>query len=200
VPPESAGGAAFLLASGSPRRREILSAAGWRFEVVDPGDDGPSQASSPDARVLDHARFKAATVVARHPGRVVLAADTLVFAAGRVLPKPADRAEAETMLRLLSGRLHEVWTGVVVVDAAGRRHEAADRAEVAFRAIPEPELEAYLAGPEWADKAGAYGIQGTAGAWAQLRSGELETVVGLSARTAGRLLVAAGACPRGGGG
>ncbi len=189
-----------VLASGSPRRRELLAAAGIAFELAVPGDDGPSAAREPAARVLEHARYKARLGAAAQPGRRVLAADTLVWVDGDALPKPRGRAEAEAMLRRLAGRDHEVWTGVVLMDPAGRLHEAADRARVRFRAIPEDELQAYLAGSEWRDKAGAYGIQGAAGAWAELLDGELETVIGLSTATVRRLILQADACPEAPGG
>ncbi|MBC8327507.1 MAG: septum formation protein Maf [Planctomycetes bacterium] len=189
-----------VLASTSPRRRALLEAAGIDFELVDPGDDGPSQAVDPAQRVLDHARFKALEGARLRPGRRVLAADTLVWVAGDFLPKPADREQAEAMLRRLSGRNHEVWTGVVLATEGGRLLEAADRAEVRFGPLPEGQLQSYLAGQEWCDKAGAYAIQGAAGRWAELVSGELETVIGLSTGTVLRLLAAADSCspPSGG--
>ncbi len=192
--------APLLLASGSPRRRQLLEQAGIAFEVDSPGGDGPSEQSDPALRVLEHARYKAREVAARRPGRFVLAADTLVWLAGEFLPKPADRAEAERMLRRLSGRCHQVWTGVALLTPQGELWEAADRAEVAFCELPEDQLQDYLGGREWADKAGAYGIQGAAGRWAELRSGELETVIGLSTATVRRLLGEAGACSGGSGG
>lgn len=183
-----------VLASGSPRRRELLAAAGLAFESVDPGDDGPAGAAEPAARVLAHARHKASAGQALRPGRWVLAADTLVVLAGEFLAKPADAREAEAMLRRLSGRHHEVWTGVVLAAPGGARHEAADRALVAFRSIAEEELRAYLASGEWRGKAGAYAIQGRAGAWAELLEGDRETVIGLATATVRRLLAASGAC------
>ena len=104
------------------------------------------------------------------------------------------------MLRRLSGRGHEVWTGIVLIGDDGGLLEAADRAEVRFRSIPEDQLQAYLAGEEWRDKAGAYAIQGVAGGWAELLSGELETVIGLSTRTVRQLLAQADACSGASGG
>lgn len=189
-------GRALVLASTSPRRRQLLAEAGYSFEVLDPGPDGPSEAHDPAARVLDHARHKVHAGARARPDAVVLASDTLVWCAGHFLAKPSDRAAARAMLEALSGGEHEVWTGVAVAEPGGGRHEAAVQARVAFETIPEAELEAYLAGDEWRDKAGAYGIQGTAGRWARLVAGTFDTVVGLPIETVQRLLAAAGACPK----
>lgn len=168
--------------------------AGYRFDAVDPGEDGPSAAMTPEARVLDHARHKARSGRNQAPGSVVLASDTLVWCAGEVLPKPADQADAARMLELLAERDHEVWTGVCVLDSAGEAHERAAVARVRFGAIPGSEVAEYLAGDEWADKAGAYAIQGTAGRWCSLIEGDFNTVVGLPLGLVSDLLRAAGAC------
>ncbi|RMH03962.1 MAG: septum formation protein Maf [Planctomycetota bacterium] len=184
-----------VLASTSPRRRRLLAEAGFDFEVVDPGPDGPSQAVDPAARVLDHARAKALAGARLRPGRPVLAADTLVVLDGAFLPQPSGRREAEAMLRRLSGRRHEVWTGTVLILPDGGRREAADRARVRFRTLAPTELATYLDGGEWRGKAGAYAIQGAAGAWAEVEEGSLDTVVGLCLDTVRRLLGDAGACP-----
>lgn len=184
----------FVLASTSPRRHALLREAGYRFDAVDPGEDGPSFEQSPQGRVLDHARHKARSGQAQQPSRVILASDTLVWCAGEVLPKPVDQADAARMLRLLAEREHEVWTGVCVIDARGGLHEAAAVARVRFGAIPAAEAETYLEGSEWADKAGAYAIQGTAGSWCQLVEGDYNTVVGLPLQLVSELLRAAGAC------
>lgn len=184
----------FVLASTSPRRHALLREAGYRFDAVDPGEDGPSAAATPRGRVLDHARHKARSGQAQCPTKVVLASDTLVWCAGKVLPKPVDRADAARMLDLLAKREHEVWTGVCVLDAQGRLHEAAEVARVRFGVIPATEAQAYLEGDEWADKAGAYAIQGTAGNWCELVEGDFNTVVGLPLQLVSELLGAAGAC------
>jgi len=188
-----------VLASGSPRRAALLERAGIPFEAFDPRDDGPTPAGGPRERVRTHARFKAQAGRRGHPDRLVLAADTLVALDGRVLGKPVGRAEARAMLRRLAGRRHEVWTGVCLLAPGERVFEQADRAVVAFGPIPEAGLQAYLDGGEWRDKAGSYGIQGTAAAWARVKAGDPETVVGLSTATVRGLLERvrrAGACPR----
>lgn len=189
--------ASFVLASTSPRRHALLREAGYVFDAVDPGEDGPSAEQAPGARVLDHARHKAQAGARQAPGQIVLASDTLVWCAGEILPKPADAADARSMLDLLEDRRHEVWTGVCVLNAQGQEFAEAAVSTVRFGRIPADEREAYLAGSEWADKAGAYAIQGTAGAWCRLEEGDLDTVVGLPLRLVERLLREAGACSPG---
>jgi septum formation protein len=183
-----------VLASASPRRRELLARLGLEFEVRPAADDGPPQAGPPAEQVLGHARHKAAEVAAAAGADAwVLAADTLVFLGGRPLSKPADRTEAAAMLEALSGREHEVWTGAVLLAPDGRRHERADVARVRFAPLPAAELRAYLAGEEWRDKAGAYALQGWAGRHARVIAGDPETVVGLSGAAVLELLARAGA-------
>lgn len=183
--------APLVLASGSPRRRALLREMGLEHEVLAAPDDGPEVAGDAAARVLGHARHKAEWVAQRRPEAWVLAADTLVFLAGRGLAKPRNRAEAEEMLRALSGRCHEVWTGAVLRAPDGRAFERADFASVRFGLLPESELQAYLAGTEWQDKAGAYALQGWAGGHARLESGWTGTVVGLAREAVNALLAAA---------
>ena len=185
----------FVLASTSPRRHALLREAGYLFSAVDPGDDGPGFASDPGARVLEHAEHKARSGSKQAPGKLVLASDTLVWCAGEFLPKPVDRADAERMLGLLESREHEVWTGVCLLDGAhGRVWSEAACARVRFGAIPKNERSAYLDTSEWADKAGSYAIQGTAGRWCELVDGDYNTVVGLPLETVSRLLAEARAC------
>ncbi len=179
-----------VLASTSPRRRRLLASLGVAFETVDPGPDPPLPAAPPREMVLVLARAKAEAGARQRPGCPVLAADTLVACAGRILPKPADREEAEGMLRLLAGREHEVWTGVCLRLPGGRVLAAADRAVVRFREPPPGDLQAWLASGRWRDKAGAYAIQEEPGAWAEVVAGDRETVVGLCTATVRRLLVA----------
>lgn len=155
-------------------------------------DDGTPSSSQPAERVLGHARHKAEVVrQALTEPAWILAADTLVCRAGKFLAKPADRAEAESMLRDLSGKQHEVWTGTVLLKPDGTRHDRADRAVVQFEPLPEADLREYLAGAEWRDKAGAYGIQGWAGRHARLMEGDLGTVIGLSEEAVKALLAQA---------
>jgi len=180
--------APLVLASGSPRRIALLKAAGIECETLDPGADGPELGTTPAERVLGHARHKADAGALRRPDCRVLAADTLVWAGSLALPKPRDAAEAEAMLRELEDRSHQVWTGVVLREPDGSVRERADRAQVRVRRYEPGELAAYLDGGEWRDKAGAYGIQGAAGAWATLEEGDVETVIGLRIATVHELL------------
>ena len=181
-----------VLASRSPRRRELLASLGLRFVADAAPDDGPERGGSAAERVLGHARHKAAAVATRHPGLPVLAGDTLVFLGERCLPQPADRAQAEEMLRALAGRSHAVWTATVLQLPDGRVLERADRAMVRFRAIGDAELTAWLESDGWRGKAGAYGIQDAEVRWASLEEGALGTVVGLDAAAVRDLLEKAG--------
>ncbi|MBC8407095.1 MAG: septum formation protein Maf [Planctomycetes bacterium] len=186
---------AIVLASTSPRRRSLLAAAGVQFESLDPGPDGHSSASEPRLRVMEYAATKAACGHQLRPDAVILASDTLVWCGGEFLPKPVDRADARRMLEMLQHGRHEVWTAVCVRNPAGEKFADAAVAQVEFGRIPPTELEHYLNGQEWVDKAGAYGIQGTAEKWAHLRNGDLDTVIGLPVSLSLRLLRQAGACP-----
>jgi len=168
-----------VLASASPRRRDLLRAAGIQFEVDAPIVDEtrrPSEAA--EAYVERMAREKAAAVAARHPARVVLAADTIVVVGERVLGKPIDAVDAVAMLRALSGRSHVVMTAVAVV-RSGVARAAVDHTTVRMRRIEDGEIAAYVATGEPLDKAGAYAIQGGAQAFVENIDGALDTVIGL---------------------
>ena len=170
-----------ILASGSPRRRALLEDLELRFQVLPACGDGPAIGEEPGPRVVGHARHKTEEVAQTESGRWVLGADTLVHAGGRFLPKPKNRAEAESMLRhLVAVGQHEVWTGSCLIGPDGSCWTRADVSQVRFGAIPEDALQAYLAGTEWCDKAGAYAIQGWAGTFAAVEAGEMDNVVGLS--------------------
>lgn len=171
-----------ILASASPRRREILTLLGLPFEAV-PAENEP--AVDPllplDQAVCAVARGKAAEVAARFPGRVVLGADTVVSVDGLTLGKPRDEADARRMLRLLQGRSHEVYTGVWVFGpgypSAG--YGFADRARVRFFPLSAREIDEYVATGEPMDKAGAYGIQGRGLRNIRGIEGDFYTVMGL---------------------
>jgi len=180
-----------LLCSGSPRRADLLGAAGIPFERGPAPDvDETPPPGVPAAHVaLELARAKARRAAERAPDRVVLCADTTVVLDEAILGKPADAAEATGMLRALSGRTHLVVTGVAVV-ARGVLHAARDEARVTFRALSEVEIAAYVATGEPFDKAGGYGIQGGAASFVTRVAGDLETVVGLPTRIVRRLVAA----------
>lgn len=150
-----------ILASASPRRRELLDRAGLPHLVV-PADvtEHEDPASCPDAMVRHNAALKARAVAASHPGDLVLAADTTVALGDTVLNKPADLAEARAMLRKLSGRTHTVYTGVTLrIAAEGFEETHVVTCGVTFRELDEATITRYFALVNPLDKAGAYGIQ-----------------------------------------
>jgi septum formation protein len=178
-----------ILASASPRRRELLAQAGFAFEVraADIPEE-PRAGEDPIAYVVRLAREKAEAVFREtgvrdqrsgvRVGLVVLGADTTVVVDGVILGKPADEADAARMLRMLSGRTHRVITGVAVVTAK-RTEVAAEVTAVKFLTLSEEEIAAYIATGEPMDKAGAYAIQGLAAKWIPRIEGDYFNVVGL---------------------
>jgi septum formation protein len=181
-----------LLASASPRRRDLLRAAGILFDVDAPTiDETREPAEAAEAYVERMAREKAIAVAARHPARVVLAADTIVVIGDQVLGKPIDAAEAAAMLRALSGQSHRVMTAVAVV-RNGVVRAAVDHTTVRMRRIDDDEIGAYVSTGEPLDKAGAYAVQGGARAFIVEIEGALDTVIGLPVGRARALLHEAG--------
>jgi septum formation protein len=183
-----------VLASGSPRRRELLAGLGLRFTVVVPDvDETPVPGEDPAAYVERLARAKADAVADRFDrGRpVVLAADTTVALAGSILGKPTDGADAAVMLRALSGRTHQVHTGVAVV-GPDHRASSVTTTEVTFRSLSRGEIAAYVESDESLDKAGGYGIQGEAGRFVAALQGSASNVVGLPVAQTLALLARAG--------
>jgi septum formation protein len=170
-----------LLASASPRRRELLASLGLRV-VVAPSDvdegDRPGLAPRDLARL--HAGAKADVAAGRERERVIVAADTVVDVDGRALGKPRDAAQARDMLRTLSGRNHWVHSAYALVDGpSGRRIEGSVSTEVRFYSLDADEIERYVATGEPLDKAGAYGIQGRGAALVERIAGDFYTVMGL---------------------
>jgi septum formation protein len=169
----------FVLASASPRRRHLLSMAGFRFDV-DPSDvDETFQDLEPTVQAVRLASLKAADVAARHPGRWVLAADTIVIFGDDQLAKPTDPDDAVRMLRRLSGHTHQVVTGVCLRRDA-TEHAFAVTTLVTFADLSDAEIKAYVATGSPMDKAGAYGIQDDMGAlFVERINGCYYNVVGL---------------------
>ena len=181
-----------LLASGSPRRREILASLGVTFDVKSADVDEsllPGE-SAPDAAER-LAREKAAAVASDERGAVVVAADTIVVVNGEAFGKPRDRVEAAAMLRRLQGRRHDVVTGVAVA-ANGALFSGRETTAVFFAPMSDREIDAYVAMGEPDDKAGAYAVQGIGGLFVERVEGSPSNVVGLPVRLLGRLLDAAG--------
>lgn len=169
-----------ILASGSPRRRELLSAMGCEFTVLAPDVDENVQGRARDiVGVLAERKGRAAARLCRG-GEIVIAADTLVSLDDHPLGKPKSDAEAAAMLRALSGRSHEVCTGLCVIDtAAGRMTVDVECTRVTFRPLSDEEIAAYVATGEPRDKAGAYAIQGGAAAFVSGYDGSYNNVIGL---------------------
>lgn len=168
-----------ILASASPRRAELLRNAGIAF-TVEPAhvSERPLPNEPPLQYAQRLAREKALAVFARYPDNVVLGADTIVVADEHLLEKPLDRRDAARMLQLLSGRSHQVITGVCVV-APGFERTEAETTEVRFSTLTDDEIAAYVATGEPMDKAGAYAIQGIASRWVERIVGCYFNVVGL---------------------
>ncbi len=183
-----------ILASASPRRLALLAQIGVVPDVVEPAnvDETPLRGELPGPHALRLASEKAAVVATRHPGAVVLAADTIVVAGRRILPKAEDVNTARSCLETLSGRRHRVLTGVAVIDAAGRLRTRLSTTTVTFKRLSAAEIALYLAGGEWAGKAGGYAIQGSAAALVRALSGSWTGVVGLPLFETRALLLTAG--------
>ena len=149
-----------VLASASPRRRDLLARAGLDFEVVvSPAEEVHDPSLPPDRLCEDNAILKAAAVALMHPHATVIGADTLVFIDADVLGKPVDLAEARAMLRRLSGRTHTVCTGVCVIRPGGAMEAFHELSEVVFRVLDDAAIDEYIRLVDPLDKAGAYGIQ-----------------------------------------
>lgn len=181
-----------ILASQSPRRRELLGLYGIPF-VVDPSQADEEHVQGTGAqRVQKLAQLKCAEVAARHPGRMVLAADTLVCVDDEILGKPKDEQDASRMLHLLSGRAHEVHTGVCLRLPDGRELCGVDTTRVFFLPLSEQSIRRYIATGESMDKAGAYGIQGRAGIFVSHIEGSPSNAIGLPLGLLTRFLTQAG--------
>lgn len=166
-----------ILASGSPRRRELLTNLGVPFRVVVSGEAEDSTETDPQRLAAELARLKGRSVAAQWPGAVVIAADTVVARGETLLAKPADAAENIEFLRVLSGQTHQVYTGVCVIAPAGQWTET-ERTDVTFRALSDAEMAFYARSGEGMDKAGGYGIQGVGMALVSRIEGDYSNIVG----------------------
>lgn len=183
-----------VLASASPRRRELLTQLGIAFRVQAADvDETPPPRATPDEAAREIAKRKALAVLANARAATVLAADTIVVAAdGEFLGKPADAADARRILGKLSGTTHRVVTGVCLARAGGDPHCASESTSVTMRALTAAEIDAYVASGESEDKAGAYAIQETGDRFVTRVEGSWTNVVGLPMETVVRMLRAAG--------
>ena len=177
-----------ILASGSPRRRQLLEMLGIPFRVVQPDVDETYPAGeAPEAYVVRLARAKAAAVAGREPGALVLGADTTVEVRGQVLGKPSSPDEAVAMLKKLQGRTHHVLTAVALAKD-GRIEHALDVSDVTFRPLDNATIEDYVATGEPMDKAGAYAVQGKGAVMVDWIRGDFFGVMGLPIRLVIELL------------
>ncbi len=168
-----------ILASASPRRRELLKILFDEFDIIpaDVDESIPGNISAESAAGY-LAEKKARFIAEKYPEALVIGSDTTVVIDGEILGKPADKTEAKKMLRKLSGKSHKVITGVSAV-YRGEAHSFSEVTEVVFYELSDREIETYLKSGEWCDKAGAYGIQGKAGLFAEKIIGDYNNVVGL---------------------
>ena len=169
----------FILASQSPRRRELLSMLGLRFEIITADiDETMDPALSVEDAVAEVCRKKAEAVGLAHPGRLIVAADTIVVVDEKKLGKPRSEEEAKQMLRSLSGRSHTVMTGFCLWQD-GRFETHVERTDLRFRDLSDAEINAYVATGSPMDKAGAYGIQDQAAIFVEALHGDYYNVMGL---------------------
>lgn len=181
-----------ILASNSPRRRQLLTEAGYVFSVVSPPWPEPASqdlACGPADFARAASYYKASSAASLCRTGIVLGADTVVARDGQIFGKPTDREDARRILSSLAGTTHEVITGVTVLaPQAHRRIITCDRTEVRMRRMSPQELEEYLDSGEWADKAGAYGIQDIGDRFVERIVGSFSNVVGLPMELTTRLL------------
>ena len=171
----------FILASTSPRRAEILTRERVRFEINLPTSYHEETGfSDPVAHVLEASRRKAQSVADQLEDGIILGADTVVVLDGEILGKPKDQDDALFLLKKLSGRTHQVYTGVTLINkSTGKVVSDYDLTEVKFNQLDEPKIRDYVATGEPMDKAGAYGIQGMGNLLVDYIEGSLDNVVGL---------------------
>jgi septum formation protein len=184
-----------ILASASPRRQELLSAAGYVFEIHPADIDEDDHPPLPPGQLAEFlAVRKAAVITERFPDDVVLAADTVVAVADQILGKPADEQAAVQMLQLLSGSTHQVITGICVEHRAGHRLQSAQvTSTVVMKELSSGEIERYVRGGQWRGKAGGYGIQDQASELFITRTaGSHSNIMGLPMEMVIELLAAAG--------
>jgi septum formation protein len=181
-----------ILASQSPRRLDLLARLGVVPDAIVPAeiDETPLKSERPIDYARRMAAAKAAAVAA--PGALTLAADTVVAAGPRILPKTESQEEAEAALALLSGRRHKVLCAVTLIDGAGAARHRLSVTIVAFKPLSAAEIAAYIAAGEWRGKAGGYAIQGRAEALIRTISGSHSGVIGLPLYETRALLRAAG--------
>lgn len=177
-----------ILASSSPRRRELLELAGLNFSVYAPDcDESNAKGLAPETAAATTAKKKAAAAVAVFPDDIVIGADTIVVVDGKALGKPGGAEDAKSMLHMLSGRKHSVFTGVCVF-YGGQSAVFCEKTDVLFYELTDFEINEYISTGEPFDKAGAYGIQGRGALFVRRIDGDYYNVVGLPLARLVRLL------------
>ena len=172
-----------VLASTSPRRRQILALLGVPFEVIAPEFEERISAHLPaDQEVLEFALGKAQSVATKHPGSIVIGSDTMIELSGEKIGKPADREDARRILRALAGKTHRIFTSVALVDSGERGIMNVETVSVEMRRYTEKEIENYLRSGESDDKAGAYSIQGQGSDLIKSICGDFLAAVGMPLR------------------
>ena len=168
-----------ILASNSPRRKELLTQAGIDFEVKSADVEEVTDKTKPEEVVMDLSKLKANAIAKENPGRRIIAADTVVAFNGEILGKPKDEADAFRMLKELSGNTHHVYTGVTIIDEDGKSNTFYEATAVSMYENSDELINKYIATGEPMDKAGAYGIQGKGAILVKEISGDYNNVVGL---------------------
>jgi septum formation protein len=195
----TAAGRTFVLASASPRRRELLTALGFKVSTDPSTIPEPERKPGESAAVyvVRAARVKAREVAARHANGLIIGADTIVVTNDLILGKPASADEARRMLRNLSGRWHEVFTGICLIDnVCGRSGSACSRSRVHMRRLAQADIDWYLSTGEYRDKAGAYAVQGYASLFIDRIEGCYFNIVGFPISTFAELCRRLGIPPR----
>ena len=178
----------FVLASASPRRKEILESAGYTFEViVSDADENITEALSPEKTVEELAERKAVAVLGNNEDAVVFGCDTVVAIDGKILGKPKDDEDAFNMLSMLSGKVHTVSTGVCIC-SKDKTEVFSNTTEVEFYELSDETIRSYIASGECGDKAGAYGIQGFGRVLVKEIKGDYFSVMGLPVAESARVL------------
>ena len=181
-----------VLASASPRRSELMHMLGFSDVIIHPADgaEHPPKGATPEETVLSRAKAEEVAVLFDED-TLIIAADTIVWLDGEILGKPHSEEQAFSMLKRLSGRAHEVYTGVTVLDGEGKLCEA-ERSIVHFRLLADEEIRRYIATGEPMDKAGAYGAQGKGALFVRAIEGDFFNVMGLPLCRLGQMLAEKG--------
>jgi septum formation protein len=186
-----------VLASGSPRRQKLLSEMGYDFEIVTPiiaEENNPGE--TPEDHVKRLSRLKAESVARRFPDSLVVGADTIVVLENRILGKPESRVEATSMLELLSGKTHTVFTGLsVIILTKDIANTDCDSTRVTFNKLSSEDIHRYVESREPLDKAGAYGIQGMGSFLVDNYKGEIDTVIGFPSKLFQKMYKEVQSCP-----